>query len=109
MITNICLLVTGQLIWKTEIANKGGINFTNLFSILFLPKIVLGLFIYAIATLIWFFILSRMPISIAYPLQSLAYLLILLLSHFFLNEAISINRWIGAAIIVFGVVVLSWK
>ncbi|MCL4378502.1 MAG: EamA family transporter [Actinobacteria bacterium] len=45
--------------------------------------------------------------SFAYPFIGLTYVLILIVSKFILKESVNPIRWIGAAIITIGVVVIS--
>jgi drug/metabolite transporter (DMT)-like permease len=58
---------------------------------------------------LWLYVLSRLPISLAYPLQSFAFVLALLIAFFIFKESVPPNRWVGAAIILGGITVLSWK
>jgi drug/metabolite transporter (DMT)-like permease len=109
LLFNILLLVTGQTVWKIGLDRSGGLRLDNLLSVLFSPLILLGILIYGIATLLWLYVLSRLPISLAYPLQSIAYVLALLIAFFFFKESVPLNRWIGAAIILGGITVLSLK
>lgn len=109
LLFNILLLVAGQTVWKIGLDKTGGLRLENLLSVLFSPLILLGIFIYGVATLLWLYVLSRLPISVAYPLQSVAYVLALLIAFFFFKESVPPNRWIGAGIILAGITVLSLK
>lgn len=109
LFANIVLLVTGQTVWKIGLERTGGLRLENLFSVLFSPLILLGIGIYGVATVLWLYVLSRLPISLAYPLQSLAFVLALVIAMVLFKESIPPNRWIGVAIILTGITVLSWK
>jgi drug/metabolite transporter (DMT)-like permease len=109
LLLNILLLVAGQTAWKIGLDRSGGLRLENLLSVLFSPLILLGILIYGIATLLWLYVLSRLPISLAYPLQSIAYVLALLIAFLFFKEIVPPNRWIGAGIILVGITVLSLK
>ncbi|GAE04126.1 EamA family transporter [Paenibacillus sp. JCM 10914] len=61
-----------------------------------------GLCLYGVSTMIWFAVLSRLPLSIAYPLQSLAYVLALIPAYFLFHETINFTKIVGVAVIVFG-------
>jgi drug/metabolite transporter (DMT)-like permease len=106
---NIVLLVTGQTVWKLGLEQAGGLRLDNLVSVLFSPLILLGIVIYGLATVLWLYVLSRLPISLAYPLQSIAFLLGLVVAILVFKESVPPNRWVGAAIILGGITVLSWK
>ncbi|KIL37692.1 membrane protein [Cohnella kolymensis] len=109
LLLNIVLLVAGQTVWKIGLDKVGGLHAGNWLQVMFSPLIMLGILIYAAATVLWLYVLSRLPISIAYPLQSLAFVLAMFIALFFFKESIPVNRWIGTAIIMAGITVLSWR
>ncbi|WP_321575618.1 EamA family transporter [Paenibacillus guangzhouensis] len=106
---NIILLVAGQIAWKIGLQQAGGIHFGNLFSVLFSPLILLGIALYALATGLWLVVLSRLPLSLAYPLQSLAYAIGIFAAWYVFGESVPLNRWIGAAVIVLGAAIIAAK
>lgn len=57
----------------------------------------------------YYIMLSRMNLSIAYPLLSIAYLFVAVVSMIFLKESISLPTWIGILFICIGVALLSIK
>ncbi len=59
--------------------------------------------------LIWTKILSRIKLSIAYPVSSLSYPLTMLAAQFILKEHLNLDVWIGAMLITIGVAVVSGK
>lgn len=109
LFVNIALLVTGQTVWKLGLEQAGGLRLDNLLPVLFSPLILLGIAIYGLATVLWLYVLSRLPLSLAYPLQSIAFLLGLVVAMLVFKESVPPNRWVGAAIILGGITVLSWK
>lgn len=66
-----------------------------------------GLFCYGLSLLLWFYVLSKMELSKAYPLVSLGYVFTLILGYLFLNEAITVTKIAGIALIMVGVIVLT--
>ena len=66
-----------------------------------------GMFCYGFSLLLWFYVLSRMELSRAYPLVSIGYIFTLFLGYFFLNEALSVTKVAGIVLIVLGVIFLS--
>ncbi len=66
-----------------------------------------GLFCYGLSLLLWFYVLSKMELSKAYPLVSLGYVFTLFLGYFFLNETITVSKVAGIVLIMVGVVVLA--
>jgi drug/metabolite transporter (DMT)-like permease len=109
LLLNIVLLVAGQIVWKIGLEKSGGLHFDNALQVMFSPLILLGIFIYGAATVIWLYVLSRLPLSFAYPLQSFAYVFALLAAFILFKESIPPTRWIGTAVILAGIAVLSWK
>ncbi|MEC0175543.1 EamA family transporter [Paenibacillus favisporus] len=109
LLLNMLLLVAGQISWKIGLQQQGGIHLGNLLQVLFSPLILLGIVLYAVATGLWFVVLSRLPLSLAYPLQSLAYAAGIFAAWYFFGESVPLNRWIGAAVIVLGAVIIAAK
>lgn len=70
LFANIILLVAGQTLFKLSLQKTGCLNWMKVASSL---PIISGLGLYVIASGLWFVVLSRLPLSIAYPLQSIAY------------------------------------
>ena len=80
--------------------------FLSLFQI---PYFFLALAVYASATIFWLFILQKLPLSTAYPFTALAMVIIPILSIFLFNEKVTVNYWIGAVLIVAGILIISFK
>ncbi|RZL13768.1 MAG: hypothetical protein EOO89_17010 [Pedobacter sp.] len=66
-----------------------------------------GLCLYGASLGLWFFVLSRMELSKAYPMVSLGYVFTLFLGYFFLNESLTVAKVAGISLILVGVLVLS--
>ncbi|WP_268624015.1 EamA family transporter [Paenibacillus alvei] len=107
LLMNILMLVAGQVLFKMGLDKLGGVTLANSWRAMFTPHILLGLVLYALATLVWFVVLSRMSLSTAYPIQSLAYVFGMIVAFIVFNEPISLTKWIGAGIIVIGVIFIS--
>jgi len=104
---NIVTLVAGQTLFKLGFNKLGAFSLHTLVPAFLSPFILAGLALYVIATLLWFAILSRVQLSIAYPLQSLAYVLGLIVSVTILHERVTLLNWVGTGVILIGVVLLS--
>lgn len=63
----------------------------------------IGLIIIIIETLIWFIVLSKIDLSLAFPISSTSYIFVILASAFLLHENVGLNRWIGTVIIIAGI------
>lgn len=55
----------------------------------------------------WLLVLKHFDVSIAYPLLSLNYIVVLVLASVIFGEKIPSKRWVGVTCILAGVVVLS--
>ncbi|MCL6570976.1 MAG: EamA family transporter [Bacillus sp. (in: Bacteria)] len=108
ILTNIVCLVLGQTAWKYGLENVQlhGSLIQKFFQIVFSPFILLGFALYIIATVIWMYLLSKLPLSFLYPLQSLAYILAMFIALFLFKEQIPVSRWIGAGVIMFGIYII---
>ncbi|WP_200760910.1 DMT family transporter [Effusibacillus dendaii] len=106
---NIVLLVLGQVFFKIGLERIGGVSLNNLWKAAASPAILIGLLLYVATTGLWFVILSRMPFSIAYPLQSLAYALGVAIAVFYFGETVPLIRWIGVFVILVGVILVAWE
>lgn len=56
---------------------------------------------------IWIFIIRRMKLVFAYPVMSLNYILVLLVSHLIFHEKIVSTNLIGAGLIGLGVILIG--
>jgi len=67
----------------------------------------LGICCYALSVVVWIFGLSRVPVSIAYPLLSVGYVVNAVAAHYLLGESVTASRWLGIAFIVIGVTLVA--
>jgi drug/metabolite transporter (DMT)-like permease len=66
-----------------------------------------GLAILAAELFLWFFILSKIDLSLAFPISSTSYIYVLLVSVFLLHENVGLNRWLGTLIIIAGIYLIA--
>ncbi|MCF8567108.1 EamA family transporter [Alicyclobacillus tolerans] len=99
---NIVLLVSGQTLWKIGIAHVQIKGLKSVLLAMFSPWVIAGIVLYVIATVVWIYLLSKMPLSLLYPLQSLAYVMAVVVAIFVFKEQVSILRWVGVAVILLG-------
>jgi len=67
----------------------------------------LALLAYAISVAVWIVGLSRVPVSQAYPVLSVGYVITALLALMLFGETVSIERWAGIGLIMVGVLLVS--
>ncbi|QYD70578.1 EamA family transporter [Paraburkholderia edwinii] len=69
--------------------------------------IIGGLCCYVVSVVVWVVGLSRVDVSIAYPMLSLGYVLNAVAAWYLFGEVLSIQRLVGIGIILVGVFVLA--
>ena len=69
--------------------------------------IVAALFCYALSVVVWILALSRVPVSIAFPLLSMAYIVTAVAAWYLLGEALSMTKFVGIGVIILGVIIIS--
>ena len=109
---NVLLTVIGQILFKHGMNTVGRVNsirdvLEKLTQAFLNPYILSGIAIYGFTTLVWLVILSRVKLSIAYPLLSSGYVLSILFSWLLFKESIPKIRIIGAVIICIGVYLVA--
>jgi drug/metabolite transporter (DMT)-like permease len=107
LLLNIILLVSGQLLWKTGVSTIDNWSLKTFVLIAKSPYIMSGLLLYGIATIIWLYVISKIPFSIAYPFQSLSYAMGVVVAYFIFKENIDLSQWIGVLVIIVGVYLIA--
>lgn len=107
------LTVTGELLLKTGMNRHGELN-VGLSTLvptavkLFTNPFVLGGFVFVFSgALFWLAVLSRWPLSLAYPLLSISYIIGIGASVIILKEKVSWVQLIGVMVIIVGVYLVS--
>ena len=71
------------------------------------PAILGGLTCYVVSVVVWIVALSRVDVSIAYPMLSIGYVVNAALAFWLFGEAVSVQRWLGIAVILVGVTLVA--
>jgi multidrug transporter EmrE-like cation transporter len=113
IITGVMLNAVAQLLLKAGVNAVGHFDITpaNILPVGFkiatqLP-IIGGLTCYVLSVGVWIVGLSRVDVSIAYPMLSLGYVVNAFAAWYLFGEVLSLQRLIGIGIILVGVVVLA--
>ncbi|MFH1562300.1 MAG: EamA family transporter [Nitrospirota bacterium] len=102
------IVVTGQLLLKTGVGKPSGKSIPlELIRIFSTPKVIAGFSLFMFSALLWLWILQNADLSYAYPMLSMAYVLIVLSSKFILKEHVPLIRWIGVIVVCIGVILIS--
>jgi len=100
---NSVLTIFGQVLWKLGLNNPSGYSLKLLYN----PLILSGVVVYGLSTILWLFILSKVPFSVAYPLNSFAYVLSVFAGFFIFKESLSVQKLIGILLIIGGVIFIT--
>lgn len=113
LIISILFGVTAQLFLKRGVLNLGSFDFSfnGLFGLIHRISqniwLISGLFLFGISFFLWLFVLSRLKLSVAYPIStSLSFILITLFSWLFLKEQLLPVQISGIFIILLGIFLL---
>jgi drug/metabolite transporter (DMT)-like permease len=71
------------------------------------PYLWSGLSCYALSIGLWLAVLSKVQVSLAYPMLSVGYIIAAMLGYVFLHESLSLHRMLGIGVICLGVVLIS--
>lgn len=71
------------------------------------PFIVAGVGCYAISLIVWIMGLSRVPVSIAYPMLSIGYIISAVAAWYLFGESLTAQKMIGIGFIVIGVYLVA--
>jgi len=102
----VLILAVGQVLFKLSAGAMGdAAGFSALARLLTNGWIYVALAAYAVATVLWVWVLREVPLSRAYPLYALTFLLVPLLSGTLLAESVPLHYWVGVALIFAGICV----
>lgn len=113
LLIGILVSVCAQIAMKEGMRRIGFFEFTSAnllpigWRIFTNPFILLGMTGYVIGMLLWLMVLSRLELSLAYPLISLSYIVALAAGYFLFDEAVTLSRVLGVAIIMVGVIFIT--
>jgi multidrug transporter EmrE-like cation transporter len=113
ILTGVLLNAGAQLLLKAGVQPLGALSvgLHNLvpttLRVLSQWPILLGLSFYVISVGVWIVGLSRVEVSIAYPMLSLGYVVNALAAWYLFGEALGPMRWAGMMLILAGVLVIS--
>ncbi|PRR70677.1 EamA family transporter [Neomoorella humiferrea] len=109
ILLNVVLLVSGQVFWKLGLDRLGGLSVQNWTGVFISPFIWSGIVLYVLATVVWFIVLSRANLSVAYPMQSIAYVFGMLAGLFIFQESITPLAWLGMVLVMTGVTLIGLR
>jgi multidrug transporter EmrE-like cation transporter len=99
--------VAGQLLLKYGMSRRPGFSLGDFSKLVRDFYIVGGFACYGGSTLLYLQALAKLDLSVAYPMVSLGYVLVILMSKIVFKEPISLARWLAAGIISLGVILVG--
>jgi drug/metabolite transporter (DMT)-like permease len=113
LLTGVLLNAGAQLALKAATSGTGPISVTSSdlrSSALVLataPAFWVAIAAYGLSVIVWVVGLSRVPVSQAYPLLSLGYVVNAIAAWWLLSETLNFSRIAGIAVIIVGVVIVA--
>jgi len=71
------------------------------------PHILAGLACYVVSVVVWVIGLSKVPVSIAYPMLSIGYVINAVAAYYLLGEQLTPMRLAGIGVIIVGVFIVA--
>lgn len=114
LLTGVALNAAAQLLLKAAtrvagplVSDSGHVDWMNASALWKAPPLWMGLGCYGVSVILWLGALSRLPVSSAYPMLSLGYVVNAVAAAVLFAEPITATKVAGIALICVGVVVLS--
>jgi multidrug transporter EmrE-like cation transporter len=114
LVISVGFAVAGQLMLKSAMDNIGRIGAGEVAAAgetvaraAREPRLWAGLVLFGVSALFWLVVLSRVPLSLAYPFVGVSYVLVVAYSRFILHEHVPAARWLGVFVIAAGIAVIG--
>ena len=114
-LVSIAIGAVGQLLLKFAARSAGGLPLLGPGAIgafgrlLINPYLLVGVFCFGTSMLLWVKVLTTAQLSVSYPLVSLGYVIVALLSWWWLGEPLSLRQIVAIGIIMAGVALLGQR
>lgn len=113
ILSGVLLNTIAQLLLKAGMSNIGQFEFSLANALPISTKILLngpimtGIGLYGLSVVIWLLVLSRVQVSIAYPMLSIGYIVNALAAYYLFGEPLSMMRFFGIMVIIVGVYLIT--
>jgi multidrug transporter EmrE-like cation transporter len=107
---NVLLMAGGQLLFKKS-ADFITANPQLHFPMNYLTNVwfYIAIFLFASAALVWTQILTKVPLSVAYPIASSAYILTIAGAYFIFKEQVGLLDYLGVVLIITGITLTALR
>ena len=103
----VLLMAIGQLLFKATAVSW------QLHGTLLAPapamRLLTSLAVYGVATIAWIWVLQRVPLTMAYPLVALTFVLVPLGAWWLYDEGLGLRYVAGMLLIVCGIILATWR
>jgi drug/metabolite transporter (DMT)-like permease len=104
------VLAVGQLLFKKAGLSIRGLTLTEgLLGLAHSPAFYAAIALYALSTLLWVWLLSRVTLMQAYPWVAAGVIIVPLLSAAVFGERVNATYWLGTLLIVAGILVTQYS
>ncbi|MGB5291677.1 MAG: SMR family transporter [Lysobacterales bacterium] len=113
ILTGVLLNAFAQLALKASVSDTGVISldmqslFSSAGSLASNLWLWVGLICYGISVIVWILALSRVDVSIAYPMLSIGYIVNAVAAWHLFDEPMNIGKVVGIGVIILGVYILA--
>ena len=113
VMTGVLLNAAAQLLLKAGTNQVGAFSFAleNVWPVgsrlATSPPILAGLACYVVSVVVWILALSRVPVSVAYPMLSAGYIVNALAAWWLFGESLGAQKLVGIGFIVVGVFLVA--
>ena len=109
---SVLFAVAGQLTLKSAMDNVGRIGKHSAIGETLVraakePRLWTGLVLFGVSAVFWLVVLSRVRLSVAYPVVGISYIVIVLLARYRLHEHVPPLRWVGVTVIAIGIAIIG--
>jgi multidrug transporter EmrE-like cation transporter len=116
LVVSVSFAVAGQLTLKSAMERVGRIGTAQVSAPLETigrvarePLLWAGLTLFGISAVFWLIVLSHVPLSVAYPVVGLSYVIIVTFSRLVLHEHVPTLRWLGVVVVAMGIAIVGWS
>jgi len=113
LLLGVLLNAAAQLLLKAGSERISGLSFSwsnamsMSFQLMTSPYIMIGLCFYVISVVVWIAVLSRVDVSVAYPMLSIGYVVNAIAAYYLFGEVLSAARISGIFLILVGVYLVA--
>lgn len=108
--------IAGQILYKKSVSKVATPSLRSLSSytaflrkVMADPKIWLGLIFISCGLAVWLVALAQADLSLAFPIDSMHYLMTLVMAHTFLGERINKLKVIGTLLVISGIILVAFS